>query len=56
MKLKDFFNSELVSLPKGGFDESQETFDHFLKTLLRHYVEQLQKVDDPEFPEIKFGA
>ena len=52
MKLKDFFNSELVRLPRGGFDETRETFDQFLAELLGQYVTGLRSVDDPEFPEM----
>lgn len=51
MKLKEFFNSELVSLPRGGFDDGKETFDQFLETLLERYLYQLQLIDDPDFPE-----
>ena len=53
MKLKQFFNSELVSLPRGGFDDATETFDQFLETLLERYLRQLQSIDDPEFPEFQ---
>ena len=53
MKLKEFFNSELVSLPRGGFDDGNESFDQFLGTLFDRYYQQLQSVDDLEFPEIK---
>jgi len=51
MKLKEFFNSALVSLPKGGFDDQKETFDQFLETRFGNYLRQLQSIHDPEFPE-----
>jgi hypothetical protein len=53
MKLKEFFNSDLVSLPRGGFDDAKETFDQFLEKLLECYLCQLESIDDPEFPEIE---
>ena len=52
MKLKEFLNSELVSLPKGGFDDAKETFAHFVETLLEQYLDGLRSLDDPDFPEI----
>jgi len=52
MKLKDFFDSEPVSLPRAGFDETRETFHQFLDALLGKYVKQLQLIDDPDLPEI----
>ena len=50
---KEFFNSDLVSLPRGGFDDAKETFDQFLEKLLECYLCQLESIDDPEFPEIE---
>ncbi|MGH8012447.1 MAG: hypothetical protein ACREQ4_08110 [Candidatus Binataceae bacterium] len=53
MKLSEFFNSELVSLPKGGFDDAKDTFDQFLEGLFERYQRQLRLIDDPEFPDLK---
>lgn len=53
MRLREFFNSELVSLPRGGFNEAEETFDEFLEKLLDRYLQHLQSIDDPEFPEVR---
>lgn len=53
MKLEEFFNSELVSLPKGGFDDAKEAFDHFLEELFERYQRQLKLIDDSEFPDFK---
>lgn len=53
MRLKEFFNSEIVSLPRGGFNDATETFAEFLEKLLERYLQQLLLIDDPEFPEIK---
>lgn len=53
MTLNEFFNSELVSLPKGGFDDGTETFDKFLETLFERYLTQLRSLDDASFPELK---
>lgn len=36
MKLNEFFNSVLVSLPKGGFDDSKETFTWMRFTIFRN--------------------
>jgi hypothetical protein len=52
MKLNEFFNCEVVSLPKGGFDDETTTFDRFLESLFERYSCQLQLIDDPEFPDL----
>ena len=53
MTLKEFFNSEFVSLPKGGYNEAIETFDDFLEDRLKAYVDHLLSVRDPKWPEIE---
>jgi hypothetical protein len=53
MKLKDFFNSEVISLPRGGFDDAKGTFDQFLENLFDNYLDLLQSINAQEFSGVK---
>lgn len=52
MSLKDFFNSEAVSLPRGGFDDAKGTLEQFLEKHFERYLKLLRSVEDSEFPNI----
>jgi hypothetical protein len=52
MTLAEFFASDAVVLPRGGFTEGKQTFDEFLSDVVRDYVAHIQMVDDPAFPVI----
>jgi hypothetical protein len=52
MTLADFFASNTVALPRGGFKEGKQTFDTFLSDAFRDYVALVQTVEDPEFPSL----
>lgn len=48
MNLNDFFGSPAVSLPRGGFETANCTFDEFLKKLFSDYIAETKKIGDPE--------
>lgn len=50
MTLGEFFNCAIVSLPKSGFNDSIETFDHYLSGLFDSYFEAMGQIDDPSIP------
>ena len=52
MNLPEFFKSETVGLPIGGFHEGKQTFDQFLSGLFRKYIVLVQTLDDHEYPAI----
>lgn len=52
MNLTEFFRSAITSLPRGGFEASDETFDTFLTKLFRSYVSQIRELEDEENPRI----
>jgi hypothetical protein len=48
MNLNDFFSSSAVSLPRGGFETANCTFDVFLERLFSAYIGEVKKISDPE--------
>jgi hypothetical protein len=52
MNLKEFFRTQEVSLPRGGFETAKRTFDQYLQTTFRSYIASVQRIDDPEYPNI----
>jgi len=52
MTLTEFFNSILVSLPRGGFETADCTFDEFLERLYRDYTAEARKISDPGYHDI----
>jgi hypothetical protein len=52
MNLSEFFESQTVALPMGGFDECKQTFGHFLSTAFGSYLGLLPTLDDPKYPDI----
>jgi len=52
MNLADFFNSDNVELPRGGYDPSREAFPEFLSGVFRRYNADVKMLDDPDFPDV----
>lgn len=52
MNLTEFFESEAVTLPVGGFEERKETFDTFLRRVFDTYLLQVKDLVDPAYPDI----
>jgi hypothetical protein len=55
MNLTQFFASDAVALPVGGFDEKRETFDVFLREVFDRYLVQMQDIADPALLDICAG-
>ena len=52
MNLTEFFESDDVTLPVGGFEERKETFDTFLRRFFDIYLLQVKDLIDPRYPDI----
>lgn len=52
MNLSDFFNSPVVSLPRGGFETAKCTFDVYLRRIFTDYLEAVENLDDPKHTAI----
>jgi hypothetical protein len=52
MNLTEFFESEAVTLPVGGFEERKETFNTFLRRVFDTYLLQVKDLVDPAYPDI----
>lgn len=50
--LNSFFESDEVTLPVGGFEENNETFDTFMKRVFDRFIGLLRQLEDPDYPDI----
>ena len=48
MNLSEFFNGAVASLPRGGFEAANCTFDVFLRGLFRAYLDEVKKIGDAD--------